>query len=161
MLDNLVELDDLEWASAAIQQTVRESLGRTEVSDEVCARLALLALNKTVRDHAWAMITHEDADEHAELWRRVVARVPPVVSAAPLGLLGMAGWIGGHGALQNVCGERLAEIHPGLHAGRDPAGSERSGHSAVGLGHLGGRDASTVESDRPGRMLWPGSRRSH
>lgn len=117
VLDDLVELDDLEWSSAAIQQTVRESLGRTDVSDEVCARLALLALNKTVRDHAWAMITHEDAEEHAELWRRVVARVPQVVSAAPLGLLGMAGWIGGHGALQNVCAERLAEIHPGYTLG--------------------------------------------
>ena len=117
VLDSLAELDDPKWASTAIQQTVRDSLDRTEVSDEVCARLALLALNKTVRDHAWAMITHDDADLHAQLWRRVVARVPPVVSAAPLGLLGMAAWIGGHGALQNVCGERLAEIHPGYTLG--------------------------------------------
>jgi len=117
VLDGLVELDDPTWASTAIQQIVRDSLDQTEVSDEVCARLALLALNKTVRDHAWAMISHDDADLHAQLWRRVVARVPPVVSAAPLGLLGMAAWIGGHGALQNVCGERLAEIHPGYTLG--------------------------------------------
>ena len=117
VLDSLTELDDQTWANSAIQQTVRESLDRAEVSDEVCARLALLALNKTVRDHAWAMISHDDADLHAQLWRRVVARVPPVVSAAPLGLLGMAAWIGGNGALQNVCGERLAEIHPGYTLG--------------------------------------------
>ena len=117
VLDSLVELDDPEWASRAIQRTVRDSLDRTEISDEVCARLALLAMNKTVRDHAWAMITHDDADRHAQLWRRVVARVPPVVSAAPLGLLGMAAWIGGQGALQNLCGERLAEIHPGYTLG--------------------------------------------
>jgi hypothetical protein len=117
VLDCLIELDDLRLANSAIQQTVRDSLDRAEVSDEVCARLALLALNKTVRDHAWAMITHDDADLHAQLWRRVVSRVPPVVSAAPLGLLGMAAWIGGNGALQNVCGERLAEIHPGYTLG--------------------------------------------
>jgi hypothetical protein len=74
-------------------------------------------LNKTVRDHAWAMITHDDADLHVQLWRRVVARVPPAMSAAPLGLLGMAAWVDGNGALQNLCGERLAEIHPGYTMG--------------------------------------------
>ena len=117
VLDDLVELDDQDLACMAIQQTVREALDRTEVSDEVCARLALLALNKTVRDHAWAMITRDDADLHVQLWRRVVARVPPAMSAAPLGLLGMAAWVDGNGALQNLCGERLAEIHPGYTMG--------------------------------------------
>ncbi len=112
VLDGLEELDDRDRASRAIQQTVRDHLGTAQVSDEVCARLALLAVDKTVRDHAWALITREDAEEHAELWRQVVARVSPVLSAGPLGLLGMAAWISGHGALQNVCGERLAEIHP-------------------------------------------------
>jgi hypothetical protein len=58
------------------------------------------------------MITPDDAEEHADLWSRVVRRVPAACSAAPLALAGMAAWIGGNGALLNCCIEELSRIHP-------------------------------------------------
>jgi hypothetical protein len=39
------------------------------------------------------------------------------VAPAPLGLLGMAAWINGNGALLNCCVERLEEIDPGYTLG--------------------------------------------
>jgi hypothetical protein len=43
--------------------------------------------------------------------------VAPTLSAAPLALLGMAGWISGHGALLNCAGEELSRRHPSYSMG--------------------------------------------
>ena len=75
-------------------------------------RLALLVADVQLRDLAWSMITPDDAEQHADLWSRVVRRVPTACSAAPLALAGMAAWIGGNGALLNCCIEELSRIHP-------------------------------------------------
>jgi uncharacterized protein DUF4192 len=47
----------------------------------------------------------------------VVSRVAPTLSAAPLALLGLAGWISGHGALLNCAAEELSRRHPGYTMG--------------------------------------------
>jgi hypothetical protein len=109
---------DRARSATAIQRAVRAALGLDHVDDRRCAELALLTTDVVVRDHAWAMMTRPDAEDHVRLWGRVVARVPPQVSAGPLGLLGMAGWISGNGALQNCCAERLDELFPDYNLGR-------------------------------------------
>ena len=48
---------------------------------------------------------------------RVVALSPPEVASAPLGLLGVAAWISGDGALLNCCAERLERSDPGYTLG--------------------------------------------
>jgi hypothetical protein len=80
--------------------------------------LALLVTDLRLRDLGWAMIDFEEAEQHVEVWLRVVDRVPPELSAGPLGLLGVAEWIAGHGALLNCCADRLRDQHPGYSMGR-------------------------------------------
>jgi len=82
------------------------------LDDRACAELALLVNDIRLRDLAWAMIDPQSAEQHVTLWQRVVSRVAPTVSAAPLALLGMAGWISGNGALLNCAGEELLRRHP-------------------------------------------------
>lgn len=111
------EYGDPESRPGVMASLVEEQLGSSTVDDLTCARLAMLAIDVSVRDVAWMMMTRENAAQHLNLWRFVVARVVPELSAAPLGLMGVAAWISGHGAIQNLCGERLGEIHPGYSLG--------------------------------------------
>ncbi|GAA3694290.1 hypothetical protein GCM10022204_07640 [Microlunatus aurantiacus] len=90
-----------------------ESSLHTGTTDEVQAiELAVLAQDVAVRDVAWALMTRPRADEHLQLWRRVVAVAVPPYEAAPLGLLAIAGWLSGNGALLNCCIDRLEEVDP-------------------------------------------------
>jgi Domain of unknown function (DUF4192) len=82
------------------------------LDDRACAELALLVGDLRLRDLVWAMIEPETAEEHVALWQRVVSRVTPSLSAGPLALLGMAGWISGDGALLNCAAEELSRRHP-------------------------------------------------
>lgn len=111
------DFDDPASRHAAMPSVVEDSLGRGVIDDLTCARLSMLAVEVSVRDLAWSMMTRKNAEQHLALWRSVVSRVVPELSAAPLGLMGMAAWISGNGALQNLCGERLGEIHPGYSLG--------------------------------------------
>jgi uncharacterized protein DUF4192 len=87
------------------------------LDDRACAALAVLVDDIRLRDLVWAMIEPETAEEHVVLWQRVVSRVAPTLSAAPLALLGLAGWISGHGALLNCAAEELSRRHPGYTMG--------------------------------------------
>jgi hypothetical protein len=82
------------------------------LDDRDCTELAVLVDQIRLRDLVWAMIDPESAEQHVGLWLRVVARVAPDLSAAPLALVGMAGWISGNGALLNCAGEELSRRHP-------------------------------------------------
>jgi hypothetical protein len=86
--------------------------GPSELSDVDCAELAALCLDLAVRDVAWAMMSREAIDDHVDLWRRVVSRTADFLSAGPLGLLSVAAWISGNGALLNCGIERLETIKP-------------------------------------------------
>lgn len=86
--------------------------GSVGLSDEGCAELAALVTDLRLRDVAWAMLNPENAEEHLTLWQRVVSRVSPTLSAAPLALSGMAGWISGDGAILNCAVEELTRRHP-------------------------------------------------
>lgn len=82
------------------------------LSDEDCARLAVLAADVTVRDVAWAMMSREQIDDHLDLWGQVVRRAVFPWEVPALCLLGMAAWISGNGALQNCCTDRALKIDP-------------------------------------------------
>jgi Domain of unknown function (DUF4192) len=92
---------------------VRAGLGDPGgLDDRHCAELAVLVEEIRLRDLVWAMIDPESAEQHVRLWQRVVSRVAPTLSAAPLALLGMAGWISGDGALLNCAADELSRRHP-------------------------------------------------
>jgi hypothetical protein len=57
-------------------------------------------------------MSREQADDHVALWRRVVSVAVWPHEAAPLGMLAMAGWLSGNGALLNCCIERLERVDP-------------------------------------------------
>ncbi len=82
------------------------------MDDRACTELAVLVGDLHLRDLVWAMIDPESAEQHIALWQRVVNGVAPALSAPPLALLGMAGWISGDGALLNCAGEELSRRHP-------------------------------------------------
>ena len=80
--------------------------GRVALDDAACARLAALAADQRSREAAILFTTAPIADALVGLWTTVVRRVPRPASAAALGLLGLAAWVRGDGALQNVCLEQ-------------------------------------------------------
>jgi hypothetical protein len=96
-----------------IAELVRAGLDGPPPGEDDCLLLAVLAADVRVRDVAWAAMSRERAEDHLALWRRVVAGAPPALASAPLGLLGMAAWINGNGALLNCCIERLELSDPG------------------------------------------------
>jgi hypothetical protein len=109
---------DRAASAARMADTVRAVLaGTAELDEPTCALLAVLALDLTVRDVAWALMSRDTVHDHLRLWSSVVARSPDEVARAPLGLLGVAGWISGNGALLNCCVERLQRTDPGYTMG--------------------------------------------
>jgi hypothetical protein len=74
--------------------------------------IAVLARDVVVRDAAWILMSRERAADHVALWRRVVSVATWPGEAAPLGMLAMAGWLSGNGALLNCCIERLERVAP-------------------------------------------------
>jgi hypothetical protein len=88
------------------------------LDDRACTELAVLVDDIRLRDLVWAMIDSDSAEQHVVLWQRVVSRVAPTLSAAPLALLGMAGWISGNGALLNCAVDELSRRHPSYSMGQ-------------------------------------------
>lgn len=81
-------------------------------SESEAVEVAVLAADVVVRDAAWAMMSRERAEEHLALWQRVVAVAVAPYEAAPLGLLAVAGWLSGNGALLNCAIDRLELVAP-------------------------------------------------
>jgi len=82
------------------------------VSSGNCLELAALARQGRVRDVMTAPMTTESAPNHVELWSAVVSQVPDVGAPAVLGLLGLAAWLAGEGAVQVCCVERGLKLEP-------------------------------------------------
>ncbi len=91
-----------------VARTLRSG-GPTETE---AIEIAVLARDVVVRDAAWILMSREQADDHVALWRRVVSVAVWPHEAAPLGMLAMAGWLSGNGALLNCCIERLERVDP-------------------------------------------------
>lgn len=77
-----------------------------------CIRLALLAERAEGMVTVLRNLSHENAEAQLELWSRVLRHSPVGHQPAVLGLVGMAAWQNGDGALQMVCLERLDRLDP-------------------------------------------------
>ena len=93
-------------------QVVQRTLTAGLASEADAIQISVLARDVVVRDEAWALMSRARAEEHVALWRRVVSVAVPPYEAAPLGMLAIAGWVNGNGALLNCCIERLEAIAP-------------------------------------------------
>jgi hypothetical protein len=119
MLQELEQFDDAAAATHLMTTTIEAALADPTGIDETTGLLlGVLVTDLQRRDLAWALITPATADDHVRLWSGVVAHLPPTLAAAPLCLLGMAGWISGSGALLNCCCDRLSGIDPQYSMGR-------------------------------------------
>lgn len=76
------------------------------------SELAALAYVGAVRDQIWQYLNDQTARQHVELWKSVVVTVAEAGSCAPLGLLAMAAWLDGQGALLNCSIQRGLTIDP-------------------------------------------------
>lgn len=95
-----------------MKRLVERVLQAGTATEAEALELAVLARDVAVRDVAWALMTRRSAEQHVEVWRRVVAIAVSPYDPAPLGLLAIAGWLSGNGALLNCCIERLEQVDP-------------------------------------------------
>jgi Domain of unknown function (DUF4192) len=117
--DELKQLTGPGMTAERLERFVRSGVADPAgLDDRDCTALALLVADLRLRDLAWALIDSDEAEQHVEVWLRVVNRVAPELSAGPLALLGVAGWISGHGALLNCCADQLRTQHPHYSMGR-------------------------------------------
>lgn len=82
------------------------------LTEEQCATLAILAQHPDARDQALRVLTAETAPREVARWAQVVRKCLLSLQAMPLGLLGLAAWVSGDGALQVVCLERAQQLAP-------------------------------------------------
>lgn len=75
-------------------------------------RLALLVQHKEAQLRVLRQLSVENAEAQLALWTRIVRHTLPAHRPAVLGLLGMAAWQNGDGALAMVCLEQLDRIDP-------------------------------------------------
>ncbi len=84
--------------------------GLPELDDSV--RLALLVQHEEAQVRVLRLLSVENAEAQLALWTRIVRHTLPAHRPAVLGLLGMAAWQNGDGALAMVCLEQLDRIDP-------------------------------------------------
>lgn len=82
-----------------LRTTASQMLAGGSLSDADLSRLLAALLEPGLLDVAWALIDHERAGAHVELWRGVVRRAPEELVAGPACLLAFAAWLAGDGAL--------------------------------------------------------------
>ena len=102
-VSGLTESGMAERAAALLKQGLGDPGGLT---DDELMEVAALVREGSVRDHLWPLLTSINAAQHVALWRAVVKLVPDAGAPAVLGLMGMAAWVNGEGALQVCCVER-------------------------------------------------------
>lgn len=86
------------------------TLATTATAHPDLVRLAVLAAEAEIQQLIVEGLDAARALAAVERWTAVVAVTPPGFAAAPVGLLGVAGWLTGDGALQTVCLERLDQL---------------------------------------------------
>lgn len=99
-----------EFFDELLDRGLADPLTLTE--DELAA-LAAMVFFASLRDIGLRRIHRFDAERHVELWQTVVRATPREFQPAVLGVLGLASWVSGDGAMQVVCLERGAKIAPG------------------------------------------------
>lgn len=77
-----------------------------------CVELAVLAADASLREDVVRRLSSDNAAAAVRLWSTVVQHAIPALQPGPLGLLGLASWLTGDGAVQTVCLERLDRLAP-------------------------------------------------
>ena len=95
-----------------VRQVVDRVLSTGGPTETEAVEIAVLVRDIGVRDEVWARMTRQNAEAYVTLWRRVVAVSIWPYEAAPLAMLGWAGWLDGNGALLNCCIDRLEQVAP-------------------------------------------------
>ncbi|MGD9961184.1 DUF4192 domain-containing protein [Nocardioides sp.] len=99
------------WAAETVAAAVRRTAGPA-VRADVVARLAVALVDDHARDRVLLTLRRSNASGHARLWSEVLRRVPEEFVVAPAGLLAVAAWQSGQGALAWCAVDRCLEIEP-------------------------------------------------
>ncbi|MGZ5403010.1 MAG: DUF4192 domain-containing protein [Nocardioides sp.] len=95
------------WVSRLVS---RHAVASTAPTDAEAARLLVAVADPHLRDAAWARIPRADARRHVELWSGLVRRCPADLIPHAAGVLGIAAWLAGDGALAWCAVDRGREI---------------------------------------------------
>ena len=99
--------DQLEQMAAEVREFIGNYLAQPlTVTVDDAAFLAGRVRFGVPRDAALREIDRTQAQSHATLWQGVAAMTPDDCAAPVLGLLGIAAWVAGNGALANLALER-------------------------------------------------------
>ncbi len=105
-----MELNEIEQSFTGL---VQQGLDNPEAVDPTqAAQMAVMAFYPSARDQALRLLSRPHAQRHVELWRAVAKMTPRDSQPPVLGLLGLAAWVNGDGALQVVCIERAEKVAP-------------------------------------------------
>ncbi|MDT0201335.1 DUF4192 domain-containing protein [Nocardioides sp. AE5] len=85
---------------------------RTVPAAEELGRLLVGLQEVRIREATYVAMTRETASLYVDFWRAVVRRSPEALVAAPAGLLALAAWLDGDGALAWCAVERCAASEP-------------------------------------------------
>lgn len=99
-------LGDAERRRTAVRLTRKASQQRDLV------RLAVLVSDPQTQVAVLRTLNRDNAAAAVACWTAVVAHSLTPYLVGPLGLLGLASWLTGDGATQNVCLERLDQLQP-------------------------------------------------
>jgi hypothetical protein len=97
-------------AKAAILNRLVSRAGPLGEDDAVMA--AILVSDPARQLSVLRRLNTRNADAQVEMWVSVLNRALGPYRSGPLGLLGMAAWLGGNGALMTICLEELDVIDP-------------------------------------------------
>jgi len=98
---------DARWLRGRVRRFLRTGEAPTAVE---AARILVLCLDAELRDVLWSGITREDAARHVELWSDLVRRAPDDLLPEAAGVLALAAWLAGDGALAWCAIERAKEV---------------------------------------------------
>ena len=98
---------DARWLRGRVKRFLRT--GALPTTDEA-ARILVLCEDATLRDVVWTDVSRADAERHVELWSDLVRRAPDELLPEAAGVLALAAWIAGDGALAWCAIERAGEI---------------------------------------------------
>ncbi len=98
---------DARWLRGRIKRFLRTGV---LPSDAEAARILLLCLEAPLRDVVWIDVNRADADQHVALWSDLVRRAPDELLPQAAGILALAAWVAGEGALAWCAIERARDI---------------------------------------------------
>lgn len=100
---------EIAWAAS----TVRDHLAHdTGPGDAEVARLLVALRDDRVLDELSSQLTRADAAAHVAFWTAVLQRSPTELLAGPAGLVALAAWLAGHGALAWCAVDRCLAAEP-------------------------------------------------